>query len=460
MNLFNVLLLSLGIVTTCQVMAQSTPETPHSAMCGSHELIQHRDNQYPGYEMMSDQMMSNLQSILQSNLQAKDLSTVYTLPVVFHVVYNTPTENIHDSLIYSQLDVLNECFRRLNADTVNMRTDFENLVGDVKIQFELATVDPQGNSTSGITRTPTLIYNFMGDMTDPNFYQDIYSNVFRITDDQNGGVAAWNTDQYINVWIGDLSASTGVPGQSEEMLIGLATPPLNHSSFINVLDMSILEEDGVILHYKSVGANNPIPYSIGSAANNNKSGKTMVHEMGHYLGLRHIWGDGDCGMDDYILDTPLAASASVGSCSFNLNDCWDDINGQNLPNMVENYMDYSTELCQNSFTIGQIEMMRLTLSTYRSGLLTNTAALTNLEPKLEVELFPNPATGPFSLKFNTIQSEVQLVLTALDGKVISNKTFRDTHEIKEDMELANGMYLLNIYTQEGAYIKKRLIISE
>ncbi|SFT44474.1 Por secretion system C-terminal sorting domain-containing protein [Lishizhenia tianjinensis] len=461
MNHLKSFLLVSSLLSSVSLSAQAPTEIPQIEKCGSHHLIQHKEAQHPGYAVMADQMMTNLKSVLESSVHAKDQSTIYTLPLVFHVVYNNATENIHDSLIHNQIEVLNNCFRRMNADTVNTRSEFQDLVGDVKIQFKLATVDPLGNPTTGITRTQTSIAHFMGDMASSSFMTDFYSNIFRITDDQNGGKAAWNTDEYINVWVGDLSAYANSPGNGvQEVLLGMATPPLSHTSFANLPGMSDLEEDGVIMHFKTIGANNTIPFNTSSANNTNKSGKAMVHELGHYLGLRHIWGDGDCMADDYIDDTPLASSASSGSCSFSLNQCWDDINGQNLPNMVENYMDYSTENCQNSFTLGQVAMMRLTLTTYRSGLNNHFASVENENMEVNVQLYPNPTTGLYTLKFEHLQPEIKLVLTTMEGKIVMSNTYRNTIEIQEDLNVDKGVYLLNIYSAEGGQAIKKIIKSE
>src|SRR5690606_39460427 len=117
-------------------------------------------------------------------------------------------------------------------------------------------------------------------------------------------------------------------------------------------------------------------------------------EVGHYLGLRHIWGDGDCNEQDGIDDTPNAADQSNQDCNFANNTCTDNIGTLgDLPDMVENYMDYSEETCQNSFTLGQIDMMRSIIENYRWELVNGTPASFNEDEAFQLQVFPNPSTS-------------------------------------------------------------------
>lgn len=140
-----------GLIT--QSKGQSSPT------CGSHDLMVHNDQHAPGYMDISNKLMEDVQRVLRHG-KATNSENVSTINVVFHVVYNNAEENIPDSVFDNQIQLLNNCFRRRNADTTNMRSDFDGLVGDSKIEFNLATRDPMGNPTTGATNTSTSIATF------------------------------------------------------------------------------------------------------------------------------------------------------------------------------------------------------------------------------------------------------------------------------------------------------------
>jgi len=267
--------------------------------------------------------------------------TIFRIPVVFHVVYNGAAQNTAESLLQSQIAVLNEDFNRLNADTGNTRALFKNRASGVGFEFFLATIDPDGNPTSGITRTPTTSsFGF-----------------FNLDDMKKAGTGktAWDTDEYLNIWVCDLGG----------LILGFAYPPAAAPNWPAGQSPSSPAFEGVVIHYEVIGRNNPL--ATGQLAIANK-GRTAVHEVGHYWGLRHIWGDSgspfsnapDCDLskDDGFSDTPhMGNNSQATGCSFSKNSC---TNGENPdePDMVENYMDYSTETCQNMFTQQQANVMR------------------------------------------------------------------------------------------------------
>ncbi len=244
----------------------------------------------------------------------------YIIPIVFHVIHEGGSENVSKAQILDQLRILNEGFRGENDSRASTPSPFLAVAGDLDIEFRLAQLDPLGNCTEGITRT--------------------FSNKTNQASDGNGvkDVIDWNCYQYFNVWIVK-SINVGQSG-----VIGYAQFPAG----------GLCGTDGVVLDYKWVG-------SIGGAVG---AGNTLVHEAGHWLGLRHIWGDEICGTDA-IDDTPNARRANYGVC---INDfpyipdtlCagTDSINGE----MMVNYMDYSSDQCQTMFTLGQCDVMDYTLS--------------------------------------------------------------------------------------------------
>ena len=178
----------------------------------------------------------------------------------------------------NQLNILNADFGRLNADTTNMRDTFQTVVGDSFIRFELADIDPDGNPTTGITHTYTDETSFLSFGGGGGIAEGVKSNA-------EGGIDPWDQDHYLNIWICDMSFA-GTP-----FVLGYATPPdgLPHWPVGSTDGMS----DGVVLQYEFVGSNNPNPVDLGGGPLE-ILGRTATHEVGHYLGLRHIWGDGDC----------------------------------------------------------------------------------------------------------------------------------------------------------------------
>lgn len=312
-------MLLLGYST---VYAQQTREIPTmDEKCGTMIHLEHVKSQSPFIEQNMQQIERfTQQAIRNPRSRAKGLITI---PVVVHVLYNNDMENIDDSYIHSQMEQLNEDFRRLNPDRVNTPAIFEAVAADIEIEFCLANVDPNGFETSGITRTYTPMMEF--------FAIDFMKS------DLLGGKDAWRTDYYLNFWICDLVGG----------LLGYAQFPGGPA-----------ETDGIVVDYLFVGRPNlavdlipGIPFT---------EGRTATHEVGHWLNLRHIWGDGDCRLDDFVDDTPLQGRNNgdiAAPCTFpGPNSCIVSQNDQ--PDMFQNYMDYSGDQCMNLFTLGQKARMR------------------------------------------------------------------------------------------------------
>jgi len=275
----------------------------------------------------------------------KDANTrmpgLVTIPVVVHVVYNGNTENISAAQINSQIQILNEDFRRLNSDAGNTPGDFIGVAADIEVEFCLASVDPSGNATNGITRTSTTRTSF-GTNDAVKFAS-------------SGGIDAWPTSDYLNVWVCDIGGG----------ILGYAQFPGGNPS-----------TDGVVNDYRYFG-------NIGTATAPFNLGRTMTHEVGHYLNLRHIWGDGNCNVDDFVSDTPTAGGPNYTGSPCNYpgpNSCNDG--GGDLADMFQNYMDYSDDGCMNLFTTGQKARMRALFDTggARESLLSSTACGTPAEP--------------------------------------------------------------------------------
>ncbi len=248
-----------------------------------------------------------------------------TIAVVVHVVWNTAAENVSDALIDGMLATLNEDFQALNSDYDDVRATFLNDRGNPNIHFCLAQIDPNGAATTGITRTQTSQTWFDPD----NETNDMKS--------APGGIAPWDTESYLNIWICDISS--GATG-------GLVTTGY---AYLPVGGMVGSDIDGLVLDYD---------YGIGNGS------RTSTHEIGHYLGLVHPWGDGGCGSDDGMADTPTTDEATFSCANTNLMNC-------NQLTQYENFMDYAD--CEVMFTNDQSAYMNSVLNGARSGLLNNNA---------------------------------------------------------------------------------------
>ena len=173
--------------------------------CGTMEYLDFLQSRDPQLEERMQNNENNLQDWIQNQPESSS-STVITIPVVVHIVYYNSAENLSTSQVQSQIDILNEDFRRLNTDASNTPSAFQSVAADCEIEFCLATTDPNGNSTTGITRTSTS--------------QSSFSSNDGVKYSSSGGINAWNTSEYFNIWVCDLSGG----------LLGYATFPGGNSS--------------------------------------------------------------------------------------------------------------------------------------------------------------------------------------------------------------------------------------
>lgn len=331
--------------------------------CASQTVIDNYEAQYPGYAAALEQNILNAKAHAKQQ-QLNKLGafkngtvqdTIYRIPVVVHIIYTNANENLADSVVFSQIEVLNQAYRRTGNDTSLTRQEFLPYAADAGIEFYLADTDPQGQPTTGITRTassgPTGF--FFG--PSPLGSEDEKKTA-------NGGKDPWPTDRYLNIWVCNLAGGLGVLGYAYPPIANLPHWPQGQGA---PNDTAV---QGVVIYYKVFGSNNP--QGINDPTYRNvATGMTTVHEVGHYLGLRHVWGDGACAMDDFVDDTPPAASQSQQECSYTKNtcttSCWPF---SDLPDNIENYMDYSIDSCLNMFSTGQVQLMRSMLQLYRPRL--------------------------------------------------------------------------------------------
>jgi PKD repeat protein len=313
----------IGVISTGKSFAQET----HFS-CGSHTQMKKLYAENPGLEEDYRKLVNRYK---ENRIVNGKSTTVRIIPIVFHIVHEYGEENVSDQNIYNQMDILNEDFRKLNADTNVVISPFDTIIGDAYIEFRLATLDPWGNCTNGIEH----IYNHNTNQGDD------YSKLNQ-----------WDRDKYLNVWLTKTIGSAGVAGYAY-----YPTGTTGTGFF----------RDGIIILHDYIGSLAP------SSVNNSRA---LTHEIGHYLGLAHTWGnDNDpgnassCNQDDEVRDTPNCIGMT--SCNLTQNSCNDTLTvdsywGSYDPvDNAQNFMDYS--YCSVMFTKGQVNFMNNVLDQETSG---------------------------------------------------------------------------------------------
>ncbi len=222
-----------------------------------------------------------------------------TIPVVVHVIYSNSQENISDAQIQSQIDVLNEDYNAANSDFSSIPSEFAGVATNADIHFTLSAVTRKSSSTTSWGTNDAMKHS------------------------SQGGVDAWDSSQYLNLWVCNIGGG----------ILGYAQFPGGDPA-----------TDGVVIGPNYFGRTGYVsaPYDLG---------RTASHEVGHWLNLRHIWGDGRCRQDDYVTDTPSSDRPNYGCPSYPTVHCRSN-------DMTMNYMDYVDDGCMYMFTDGQNTRMR------------------------------------------------------------------------------------------------------
>jgi hypothetical protein len=376
------------------------------------------------YQNINDFISRKTAERSRPGMPAKDESTIIKIPVIVHVLYHTQDENIPDENIYRQLDALNRDYRRLNADTANTPSCFSRVAADCKISFELAKVDPYGSATTGIERIYTPVEQWIVD-DDMKFAS-------------KQGADAWDPRSYLNIWVcnmRDVLGYSSLPGD-----------PLNI--------------DGVVIRTDV--------FNNAGTSGRYQLGRTAVHEVGHWLGLIHIWGDQDCG-DDKVDDTPKQATFTAGCPGGTRVSC----NNGPTGDMYMNYMDYTDDGCMNLFTAGQKDRMRSLFIpggpryTILSSKALGTPDVAEIPlpeegPQwLTPRLYPNPATSQviLDLRYDARWVGKEIILTNITGQVIRRIKITATVERINITNLKPGVYFLQ-GNKDGKKIVQKLLKTE
>lgn len=316
--------------------------------CAAHEHHLQKLEEDPSFRENRMINEAKLQAFLSNSNNQRDATI--TIPVVFQVFHNGDAigsnENLSVSQLQAGLDQLNDDYSRNNSDAGNTPQAFQGLAADTQIQFCIATEDPNGNPTSGVNRyNINSISNINQNACwDPNYVDSRFVVPY-----------IWDSESYLNIFSLVRLDDRDEDNQCvDDALLGFAQFPGGPAN-----------SDAAVHAY----------FTIGSIANPNPAGgsyglgRTVTHEVGHWLNLDHVWGNGGCSAanDDLVADTPRQSNPNYGCPNFPQVECSSGSNGV----MFMNFMDYVDDDCMNMFTQGQGDRMLAAINTYRPNMLNS-----------------------------------------------------------------------------------------
>jgi hypothetical protein len=403
----------------------------HAQKCATMENLQKQLNSNSNSDAFLKVLdnKSNALPIIHKN-NVKHTRSIIVIPVVVHVLTNNEPygqgPNILDTQIYTQLDAMNEDFRLKNADSLPKNHPYWGYTADCEIQFCLAKKKPDGSATSGIIR-----YN-------------IQASSYNIDDLENTikPNTIWDRNKYLNMWVGNM----------EELVNGGRV--LGYAQFPGA---GSANTDGVAFWYKCFGY-----YGNVQAPNNN--GRTGVHEVGHWLGLRHIWGDANCG-NDQVSDTSPAVESNSGCPSFphNVGQCQGTFTSGE---MYMNYMDYVNDNCMVMFTTGQAARMRNTLDFARAGLKTATGCgvvldVNKHDTPVGLNIFPNPVMDKMDIILDAPSNYIDVTIVNIHGQKIwerKNLYTANNHTQINVAEIPSGVYFVHVNAENSKIVATHKIV--
>ncbi len=375
--------------------------------CGKDQKLQERILENPEITQIIDEQNKQIAAFDHSNKSR----AVITIPVVVHVVYRTSNQNVSAAQINSQITALNEDYRRLNTDAINTPSVFSGV--DTEIEFCLASVDPNGNPTTGITRTSTTVSEI--------------GNTNRYYQTSQGGKDIWDRDRYLNIWVCDLGA----------LYLGFAYAP----------NTALPSYDGLVIDPRYFG-------TIGTAQAPYNKGRTATHEIGHWFNLEHLWGSGfgGCFSTDFVNDTPTQFEENYGCLSHPSPSC------NNGGDMFMNYMDYSDDRCMNAFTLGQKNRMLAAIQLFRPGLLTSggcsTVGLKKSSLRTNFTISPTVVNQTLTIVNESSNTYDYEVVNLMGQKQEDARTISDSQLLINVGKLVPGVYFLNVHSEGQRFTQK------
>ena len=351
-NMKHFLISTLGLLVGVLATGNMNLNAQHQHhTCGSHlsDYAKQHPDFWDGYVKFIEEFKEFKSLDLNQFETAENGKRI--IPVVVHVIHEGGSENISTAQILSQLASVNLDFTYTNADKVVIPPYFDSIAADANIEFRLATKAPNGACTDGINR--------------------VYSYKTNTARDYTGfkALSYWDRAKYLNIWVVKTIDNDGNPFGN---ILGYAQFPYSFGG-----QNPVTTTDGIAMIHNRTG-------KTGTAAGT--AGRTMTHEVGHWLGLIHIWGDDDCG-NDQVDDTPFSRQPNFGCYNFpkeatcleltSNSTAADTIARFQIGEMFNNYMDYTDDDCMNMFSKGQKQVMDFVFNTisFRTNLITAQNAL-------------------------------------------------------------------------------------
>ena len=378
--------------------------------CGTMEVLAAQLAADPAQAQRMASIEAQTRQMLANPALQRSTAGTVIIPVVVHVLYNTAAQNISDAQVQSQIAVLNEDYQKLNADASKTPGIYAGLVANVNVQFVLAKRDPSGVATTGIIHKATKTAS--------------WSTNDAVKNSKRGGDNSWDATKYLNLWACNL-------GQG---LLGYAQFPGGSAS-----------TDGVVILYSAFGSR--AKYAAGTYTTTYDLGRTATHEVGHWLNLRHIWGDdnGACTGSDQVADTPNQGAENYGCPAFPHVSC------SNSGDMSMNYMDYTDDACMYMFSTGQSQRMNALFAAggARVGLLTSQGgtAPRALATSSPASFYPNPAADVLTLDLprGTNAAEYAVRVFDLTGHEMTQARYDGRGQVRVS-DLPKGLYYVTIGT--------------
>ena len=429
------LLISISCFLGSHLFAQNTTlknnsSEPATRTCGTMDNVSQQN-----LDALEDFLAPKIAEYLSLKANGGSPEAVYNIPTVVHVIHNTTEgvgsgRNISNLKIQQQMTILNDDFRRTNSDADGTWSQ----AIDCEINFCL------------IEKYPSLHANAGQLMPEPGVDRVSTANISGISNTSSGysmntvdnsikPATSWNPNEVMNIWVCQLQGG----------LLGYATFPSSGPA----------NEDGTVMGYQYFGITSGA-YGLG---------RTTTHEVGHWLGLYHIWGDdfGGCGGSDQVSDTPNQAN-STGGCPSGVRT---DACASSSPGyMYQNYMDYTNDACMNLFTDGQKSRMQAVMSSSQrrstlngfSATLCSSVGIDDVSLDHSITISPNPARNVINVAFTDVKN-VNVEVFNMLGEILFHKENINSTNISIDMTAQpNGIYFVKVKSKGNSTTEKIMIV--